>query len=747
MKNIRKFISAVLVGSLLLSMSFISGCKNPEYTVALNEIRYVNEDDPWYDTTVINTNLEEYGLYISYCSVLYSGEDFFIVDVSGSTMDPDNWYEKDFIYKYSYDGELLGTFDFAALNPDMDDYPVKCYEYNGEIYYLVNYQTWDDGSGVEQEYCVCTIDYETQTLEIQNKLDFSDWYKGFPVVKDIAVSGDYVVYLLTRYDEMESAFYVFDMRDGSHYIVDVLKDTDYLDFWFERSNMPCDGAIYYYAERSEDNVVYSFDPELGKYEVERVMDYFGEDMYIMGDGTYLTQDGNIIIKKDIKTGEEIEVVSDVFCSSVSPAFSDLNYLYAYSGDTVVLRADEINNALGYQRIKLYLLNKSDINPHAGKQIVTLGYSDFGVDSFMGNLVEMNNSNYDSEYYIQVINDYDMSDMSKVCDDEEITFDEYYVKKNDQLISDIREGSGPDIVVGGARFSSANPSLIYADLAPIMEADSAFSSDDYSAAVTKGFEADGGIYHVPYGVTICGLAILDKQYDGKGFTYEEYVDFVNCHMNGHDPLGKSDQYNPPIEDFEYFQHLFSICASDFMVDGKLDITSEENGEKFAQMAELVMNRDIVFHSEDGELINARTLGVSNFYTYIDATVFTKSSTPTNIVGIPSYDGRGAYSLSDYTVAITTCSADKEAAWSIIRQLLSYDVQSVTPELFAPVRLDALEAGIDEQIRLMECGESSLWWTWYDQSFDFKPFREKYVDMICNLDTFVYVDPMIILIMSE
>ena len=749
MNFVRKITSVFLVGSFLFSMCALTGCKSAD-TAVLNEIKYVSEDDPWYDMKVLHTDLEEYGLYISYCRMLYSGEDYFVVDVSGSSMNPDGWHAEELVYKYSYDGELLDEFDFGAMvEGTQESYPLKSYEYNGEVYYLVNTASYEEnGMLIEQKYRVCTIDFDNNVLNFTQDLDFSDWFKGVPTVSDVAVSGNYIVYLLNRWEDHEYAFYVFDMTDGSHYIKSVPKDSDYLDFWFERSGKPCDGTIYYYGSRSEDNAIYSFDPDTGKCEVVRVLDGFGfEEMYFLEDGTYLGQKDNLIVKKDVVTGDEIEVVADIFCSAVSPSFSDYSDLYAYSGDTVVLRADETNNALGYQRIKLYLLTEVDTNPHAGKQIVTVGFSDFVIDTTLGNLVELNNSNYDSEYFIQMTGEYDVSDMSKVCDEEGITMDEYYVRKNDKLISDIREGKGPDIMISGARYSSANPSLIYADLAPLMEADSNFSADDYSAAVTKGFEVDGGIYHVPYGLTLSGLAILDKQYSDSGFVYDEYIDFVNCHMNGHDPMGAYDQFNPPIEDSEYFKDLFSICANDFMVDGHLDISSGENGERFTQMVELIKNRENNFHSEKGETINARRLNVCNFFTYIDSTVFTKASTPTNIVGFPSFDGRGLYSISSYTAAITACCADKDAAWKVISQLLSYDVQSVTPDSFAPVRLDALKAGIDEQIKLMECGQSSEYWSWYDSSFDLAPFREKYVDMVKNLDTIYYVDPMILQIMNE
>lgn len=750
MKSIRKIISSILAGSLVLSMGFMTGCKNGDYSAALNEIRFVSEDDPWYDTNVVCTDLEDYGIYISYCRNLYAGEDYFIADVDGSDWSSDEWYHVEIINKYSYDGEVIGSFDFSSINDSTQyAYPIKAYEYNGEIYYLVNVEIYgEEGEYLDSKQCTCTIDFDAKTIEFQQDLDFSDWYDGVPYPVDIAVSGNYVVYLLQKPMDLSYAFYVFDMSDGSHYVVNVPQDSDFLDFWFERSSKACEGKIYYYADRSEDSAIYSFDPDTGEYEVVRTLSRMeNEDMYFLEDGTYLGQRENLIIKKDIVTGEEIEVVADLYSSSVSPYYSGWCNLYAYSGDTVVLRVDECSNSQGYQRIKLYLLTKADSNPHAGKQIVTVGYSNFFIDSVLGNLVEINNSDYESEYYIQMVGDYNLIGMSAICEADGITDEDYYVRINDQLINDIREGAGPDIMISGARFSAANPDLIYADLAPIMEADPNFSADDYSVAVTTGFEFDGGIYHVPYGMTLGGFAILDRKYSGRGFTVDEYVDFINCHMNGHDPLAAYDDYNPPLEDFEYFEELFSRCSDDFIVDGQLDITTGENGERFAQLVELVKNRDVLFHSEEGDSIDVRRLDVGSFYSYLGSTIFTSSSTPTNLVGFPSFDGRGLCSICNFTAAITVCCADKDAAWAIISKLLSYEVQSSAMDEFAPVRLDALEDSCDELIYLMEYGNAAMYFGWYDSSFDVEPFRDKFVDMVAGLDTFICIDPMIVRIMHE
>lgn len=754
MNTIRKITSGVLVGSLILSMGAMTSCKKTEDSLLLNEIKYVSEDDPWYDMSVIEDTLEDYGIYDSYVRLLYSDDNCFVEGVSGSNYfsETDERLVKDVIYKYNYDGEKLGSFDLSnAFGEDGDIVAEYAYSYDGEIYYYIYRQILNPESVLYEEHdCIVTIDFESQTMDIVQELDFSDWYQGTVSVFDVVVSGDYVVYLLYKWEGHQSAFYVFDMTDGSHYYVNVENDDAYgvTEFKFKnRSSDIVDGKIYYYVILSEDYAVYSFDPETGAYAVERTFEQY-EEMYFLGDGTYIGGSGSKFYRKDCATGEEIELICDFYSSAMSPYYSRYApMILGYGNDTLFIRADDYSNGLEYQRIKMYLLKKADTNPHAGKPIVTVGYTfDSFIDQTIGSAIEAINSDYDGEYFVQLVDDYDMySDFVK----DDVSWHDMFVITNDKLFSDIREGIGPDIILGSASYSAAMPELIYADLSELMNNDESFDINNYVAAVREGFTTDHGMYVIPFGLDISGLSVRASAIDQTGFTYDEYVEFVNAHMDGVDPLMRLDDYNQPYTDFEYFENMFALCSNDFMVDGRFDISTGELGERFTQMATLAKDRDIVFHDVEGEedSIPLENSSFGGFYSYIDGTIVSSRSTPITMVGYPSYERISCYSSVAYTTSITACCAHKEAAWSVITTFLDYDVQVTMTNYCTPVNLDALEDVINMEIASFDTNMYSDSWYWYEGDFDFEPFKDEYINIVTNMNVFRCADPMIISIMSE
>ncbi|MCQ2531796.1 MAG: hypothetical protein MJ093_03715 [Saccharofermentans sp.] len=746
MSTIRKITSVVLASSLILSIGSMTGCKNTGDSILLNEIKYVSEDDPWYDMTVIDDSLIDYGFSESDTRVLYAGNDYFVEGLSASVFSPD-YLLKSIVYKYNYDGERLGEFDISEAFDEGDAFVAYAYSHDGEVYYFIERQILNPESVLYEDHpCVVTIDFDNQTMDIVQELDFSDWYPGTVTVLDVAVSGDYVVYLIYKWEGHQSAFYVFDTTDGSHYYVNVRNDEigGFLEFNFRnRSCDEADGAIYYQASRAEDYAIYSFDPETGVYAVERTFEQY-EEMYFLGDGTYLGSSGSQVYKKNSVTGEEIELAFDLYSSAMSPFYSiNVLTIFGYGNDTLFVRASDNNNGLGYQIQKMYLLNKADTNPHAGKPIVTVGYTyDAFIDHTIGGAIEAINSDYDGDYFIQIVDDYYM--YSEFAYDG-VSWYDMFVMTNDKIFSDIREGTGPDIILGSAPYSAAMPELIYADLNELMNNDDNFDVNNYVAAVREGFTSDHGTYVIPYGLDITGLSVRASSIDQTGFTYDEYVEFVNTHMDGVDPLMRPDDYNQPYTDFEYFENMFALCSDDFMVDGKFDISTGEQGERFTQMATLAKDRDILFHDVEGEdsFIPLESCFFGGFYFYMGNTIVSSKSTPVTVVGYPSYDRISCYSSVAYTASITACCANKEAAWSVITSFLDYDVQVTMTNVCTPVNLDALEAVIDMEIAALDPDD----WYWYEDDFDFEPFKDEYIDIVTNMNVFRYADPMIIIIMSE
>lgn len=734
MKYTRGLFSALIIASILLQ----SGCSGKP-SVALNEIKYVSEDDPWYDTIVIEDDPEDIGCYISYSDVKVTREDYFVEYVTGMPHG-ELISSCDVLYKYDYSGNLLGRLDVdEAINSEN----VRCmlcgaYTYNDVDYYVflkeeIDYDTWI----YTHSYLVCTIDYDTGELTQMDEKTFEEVFPGDITVSDVAVSGDYVVYLLLSHNEY--AFYVENLVDGTNYYGLFNPGTEHAYYSFDickRENVPSDGPIYYTVFYERDCVHYSFDPVTGRY--EEVGNANSNFCYYLHDGTKLVADGGVVYKEDVVTGERLETVFDSKYSAIATTCANHIDFACYNGENLVIRGDLTSNVTGVQAMKYYIVTETDTNPHAGKQIVTMGYSGF-FEPNVARMVENNNRDHNSQYFIEVVDTYHVSFA-------EGTYYESVARSNDLFINDVRSGNGPDIMLGGDSFSVAVPGLVYIDLNDYIASSDSINREDFANVVFDAYEIDGHIYTLPYGVNMTGLSAKLAKLDISGFTYDEYINHANIHNYGRDVLNTYINYgeNADLSDLEYFDSLFALCFQDFMTDGHFNITDGIYGEEFRSLVEFVDSRDSAYNAESGETIALIHQTSYAFLYYVNSC----DSNVRNYIGYPSYDGTSTcFSDATQTIAITTCCADKDAAWSVLSQMFSYEIQSYPVDFYIPVRLDALSDYCDVQIEGIEERPEDFYIDWDVTQVDLNEYKAEFMYLIQNMNTARYCDPMVMVIISE
>ena len=329
------------------------------------------------------------------------------------------------------------------------------------------------------------------------------------------------------------------------------------------------------------------------------------------------------------------------------------------------------------------ITRADKNPHAGKTVIELFSTDGMCDRKVSEaILTFNETN--GKYFIEVTSRYNVNDYYDMYGYDNNNEDVWYKTKlvgskgiSNKLAMDIMSGEGPDILMntgGSIQLNSLLDNSNYlADLTPYVKG---LDSEKYFTNIIEGSKTEGKLYQLPVSFILEGILTKtgNAGSSGKGFTYEEYIKFVDEVMNGKDPI----VYGQPT----YFAMLFSSMSDEFISKGKVDLS----GEKFKALAEFV--RD-----------NVREEGISEYDWYLS----TQSDGPTpkswfescsgindyfrqsmgiatygkgvTMQGIPSYDGRGPRFKPACSVAVSVQAVDIKACGEFVKILLSEDIQKL------------------------------------------------------------------------
>jgi len=263
----------------------------------------------------------------------------------------------------------------------------------------------------------------------------------------------------------------------------------------------------------------------------------------------------------------------------------------------------------------------------------------------------------------------------------------------KLGTDIISGNAPDLLD-----TSNLPAGLYAakglleDLYPYMDADPALARDDFVQGVLGGLETDGALYEaVPYFslVTVVGKQSL---FGGReGWNLDDLKAMLRSYPEDTEPfMAKTKQY--------LFEFACSFCLDDF-VDWSSG-TALFDSDAFVGLLEFCdtmpdsidgYDYDHLFAALQG---NKTLLCTATFNDFLTLQFYQAAyGEDVSLLGFPDSGGSGVI-LPRASLAISSRSAHKDAAWSFVRTFLTEEFQAQSDQGAFPSNRAALNRVIEE-----------------------------------------------------
>ncbi len=363
---------------------------------------------------------------------------------------------------------------------------------------------------------------------------------------------------------------------------------------------------------------------------------------------------------------------------------------------------------------LYILEKADKNPNAGKKVIraqSLG-SYIANDEAEG-IRTFNETN--SEYFVKL----EMADDSEL----EAVYSgsgdkDSYTQENErnkavanmtnELAVDLMGGTGPDIILNASGVNELQNEEYLEDLNKYITGEKGVNKDDFYVNVIDASQVDGKLYNLPLSYALEGIATSTENVKGdkEGFTFEEYKKFLDEVCNGQDPIS---EYRDRVE---YFSDLAAPMIDLWIKDGKANF----DDDAFRALAEFVKDNvsETMTSNDEDYYVNTDEMGniVTNYevpeatrlYLYNIEMYFTSigDKKELGLYGLPSVDGRGPSIDAVSSVAISSKSEVKDGCWDFIKTLMSEDIQKQGEcnVINKNAELDVLDKAYDDYASLYE-----------------------------------------------
>ena len=701
MENLNKAISAILIASIMLSVT-VTGCNGK--AAGKNEV--IAEDTPWYSANKfeVEDGIED----ASFKSLDYVGayEDQVIFRAQGLyNSDPDTEWDSqtyydlnfDFLIKYDLDGNILDTYDIKQLFNDNSDSDAKLYIDDVSIsgYEVSAYSTnYAKSSGMQKSRLVLDIrdgsvvDFEQNASGAVSGSVILTKYEGGYCAEDDQVDNDNTTFTISITDpDGETVSYDLDeyLPGLEMHFIDNIVYTGDGKFVFSAS---C-GAMDMTAAISK--LTFSFftlDTNKGT-----VTEYTGDTSafyrhffytsYQEGIGP-VTIDMDGIYKIDFDEGTRERVFSFDWCNINRYDAENLSII-SYSEDRIILAGTVYRGSMyldsedDYETM-VYVLDRQETNPNVGKKVLvasTLGSYNYCLCDAVCAYNETN-----PDYFIRLDDSYSTysQNYDPTVDDLNGLLLGKQAELSYQLMVDLMAGEGPDMILDAAYYDQLNSSDYLLDLSSYVETDGLFSN-----VIDAAKTPDGKLYHCPVTISVNGIVVHkdDVPSDLKGFTFDEYADFVEDICNGTDPMY--------MEKTEFFTTCLSAMNDKFVTDGKVDY----NKDSFKQLAEYTKNSTMQGGYGEFRSIMDEPMGDAEFlYSCTLAMLLPRYDdelTDVRIVGLPTSDGRGPQISMDSSVAISAQTSEAAACADFIKTLLSEDIQTEFGKYTdgMPVRISSYE----------------------------------------------------------
>ena len=361
--------------------------------------------------------------------------------------------------------------------------------------------------------------------------------------------------------------------------------------------------------------------------------------------------------------------SDTDCNVYRFMLADL---LEVTENTIVLSIDVMD--YGTETPYVMYLKKQDSNPHAGKTVIRAKSYGNSIDTMTGEAIrKFNNEN--SEYFVR----YASVSQYYISDEE---FAENYEK---EFKKEIVSSDAADIYFGVDTLWWFQNEDCFVDLKKEIQLD----PDTYYTKITDSAARDGKLFYMPLSFMAEGLwTDASKVKEGaRGFTYDEYSEFVSTVGNGTDVIS---EYFPRDE---YFIRCFSMMNDTWFKNGEVNIANSEFEIMCDYFIENVPEYPTISEEQfmSGDFIADRGYSFDTTDPYVCCHLLGKYKDPV-LLGLPTSDGRGPAALITNSVAISAVSDLKTGCIDFIKLLLSKDIQEQC--IYNPINRTALPGVLDK-----------------------------------------------------
>jgi len=724
----KKFVqrpAAALMAAIIAAGGCIcSGCwgKKDDSKATMAEIVTIEDDTTWFDSdgVVLDHGYDESEL--EYCNMSYiaqPAEDQILVFFTGMKAIPEDfdWETGDYnqfnisdLITFSKDGQKISSISLGdLLDPTAYIDDVK-YE-DGQT--VLTYSTYDEQTWESTIY-KAALDLETGTLgtpEILEEDNGSD--SG-----DMLYEGEYEIegYNIKKYyiwNEDGSASYMIRVTSpsGSKSDIYTAQTLSGVNIWDIASvismgngeALVCgygdEGSVYLKLDLAAASI--SLMPQEDCAWVENTDLSYGYNSEDLG---YTFVDDEGIKRLDFDNNEVVTVI-DFNCSNINRNDVRDGQIISVDEDKAMIISTVYGDS-GYfsagskSECVLTTIEKAEANPNAGKTVLKL-CDIYGVSGQISEAIHDFNEQSE-DYFIIIDTSYDYSDqvtdlyMQAESGDDYMAIDmQGKAELSDQLSIDMMNGEGPDILLGAFQCSQLNNDDYLTDLSSYLEE---YGSDAFFDNVIEASKTDDHLYQMPLSFSISGIVTdKDNVEDGQiGFTYNEYLDFVDDVCNGDQPVAMGKNM--------FFVTCMEAMDDAFYNDGNVDFTCDEFSD-LADFCDTYINdtapeafysssAGAIFYGDEYEDPQATYKEIGGFNEYIDP--YGECSARSAVLGLPSGERRGPQISVADSAAVSASSASPEGCWEFITFLLDYDNQMDYTNYQIPVNQEAFEAGARESV---------------------------------------------------
>ena len=328
----------------------------------------------------------------------------------------------------------------------------------------------------------------------------------------------------------------------------------------------------------------------------------------------------------------------------------------------------------------YRLTKAPNNPNVGKSKITVGlFGDYIVPPTLSMALYEFNAN-SKDYYAGI----KMYDYKRAYFEDADSEEKARQEKANELMRDIMDGKGPDVVINAFDLQQLNDDKYLCDMNDLVSSGNGINMAEYIEPVINLAKSEGKLYQMPLKFSTLGLT-APAQYapaNGVGYTFDEYSKVVSTANNGADDLAYQ------MDRSAYFSLLFTAMSKDIYVNGSWDFNTPD----FAALANYCKEKvpqnclanydDPNFYLPEFKVSKLQTEGIQHYIT----SVYTRGY---DIYGFPSAKGNHGVVISVVSsAAISSQTANKDGAWEFIKMMMSYEVQC-KETVYASINLAALK----------------------------------------------------------